>query len=504
MSVPKLNHFINGQAVKPSSGRYTNVFNPATGEIIAEVAMGDSDDLDLAVRAARAAFEDQSWRGQSPVDRANLLYAIAGRIQEHAEELALMEVNSSGGTISRISTLDMLVIIDICQVMAELVKGYPFIQNLPPRPLPEPTHARIVKEPVGVCGLISAWNFPLALMMLKVIPAIAAGNTVVIKPSELTPNSTLRCAELLADLLPDGVLNVVNGIGAEVGAAIGRHPDINKVSFTGSTRVGKQLMADAASSMKRTTMELGGKSAAIVLPDADIELTAHGVLFGIMLNSGQACESGTRLLVHRDIEDRLLSRIRELAGQLVIGNPLEPSTSMGPMSSIEHGERVLAYIASAIDEGAEIICGGNRIDVPGFDGGFFIEPTVIGGVQNDMKVAREEIFGPVLSVISFDTVEEAIALANDSNYGLAAGIWSQDLVTAESLALRIQAGSVWINDWHMLRTDAPFGGYKESGIGREMGVAGFEAYLETKVISTAFQRQPGRKMLYPIVHKTMA
>ena len=504
MSIPKLDHFINGQIVQPSEGRYTNVINPATGEAIAEVALGNSDDLDCAVRAARSAFEDPNWRGQSPQDRAKLLYAIAGRIQENAEELIFLEVSSSGGTISRINSLDLLVIIDICQVMAELIKGYPFIQNLPPRPLPEPTHTRIIKEPIGVCGLISAWNFPLALMMLKVIPAIAAGNTVVIKPSELTPNSTLRCAELIADLLPDGVLNVVNGIGAEVGAAIGRHPGIDKISFTGSTRVGKQLMADAAQSLKRFTMELGGKSAAIVMPDADIELTAHGVLFGIMLNSGQACESGTRLLVHSDVEDQLLARIRELAAQLVIGDPLDLATSMGPMSSIEHGEKVLGYIASAREEGAEIVCGGNKVDVPGCEDGFFIEPTVITGVRNDMKVAREEIFGPVLSVIAFETVEEAVTLANDSSYGLAAGVWSQDLVNAEQIALRIQAGSVWINDWHMLRTDAPFGGYKESGIGREMGVAGLEAYLETKVISTAFQRRPQQKMLYPIVLKAMA
>jgi aldehyde dehydrogenase (NAD+) len=282
------------------------------------------------------------------------------------------------------------------------------------------------------------------------------------------------------------------------------HPEIGKISFTGSTRVGKMIQVAAAASCKRVTMELGGKGAAIVRADADINLVAHGALFGVMLNAGQMCESGTRLIVHRSIEQPVLDALAAVAAKLVVGNPLDPGTSLGPMSSCPHGEKVLGYIRSAVDDGARLVCGGDRLTVPGCEGGLFVAPTILANANNKMKAAREEIFGPVLVVMTYDTDDEAIEMANDSTYGLSAGIWSADLVTAQHLARRLQAGSVWINDWHAIRTDAPFGGFKESGFGREFGVSGLENFLETKTVVTAFQRDPGSKMLYGMLHKQTA
>ncbi|MCY1393933.1 putative aldehyde dehydrogenase AldA [compost metagenome] len=501
MQPTRIDHFIGGASVAPASGQYIEVENPATGEVIALVAAGSPADLDRAVDAAQAAAADPAWRDMPGEQRATLLYALAQRIHAHAEELVYLESISSGGTVSRIAGLDLPAAIDLCWSMAEIVRSYPFVENLPPRPLPEPTHAQVVKEPIGVCGLITAWNFPLLLLLAKTIPALAAGNAVVVKPSELTPQTTARFAEITADLLPPGVLNIVHGYGHEVGAAMSRHPGIGKLSFTGSSRVGKLIQAAAAETCKRVTLELGGKGAAIVRADADLELVAEGALFGVMLNAGQMCESGTRLIVHKSIEQPLLDALAQAARRLVVGNPLDPATSVGPLSTVTHGERVLGYIQSALVDGGRLVCGGERVGVPGCEGGLFIAPTVIAGANNRMLAAREEIFGPVLLVMTCEDDEEAIAIANDSPYGLSAGIWTSDLVVAQSMSRRLQAGSVWINDWHAIRTDAPFGGYKESGYGREFGVAGLESYLETKTVVTAFQRDPRAKPLYGLLHK---
>ncbi|MFV0934752.1 aldehyde dehydrogenase family protein [Pseudomonas jessenii] len=502
--IPVINHFIAGVAVSPASGNYINVENPATGAVIARLAEGNIADLDKAVAAAQAAGVDPVWRDMPTEQRSALIYALSQRIQKHAEELVYLESISSGGTISRIAGLDVPAAIDLCWTTAELVKNYPFIENLPQRPLPEMTHGQVIKEPIGVCGLITAWNFPLILFLTKTITALAAGNTVVVKPSELTPHTAARFAEITADLLPPGVLNIVHGYGHVIGDAMSHHPDIGKISFTGSTRVGKLIQAAAAQTCKRVTVELGGKGAAIVRSDADINLVAHAALFGVMLNAGQMCESGTRLLVHKSIEQEVLNALSEVAARLVVGNPLDPDTSIGPLSNSTHGERVMDYIRSALDEGARLVCGGERLNIAGCEGGFFVAPTILAGAHNQMKAAREEIFGPVLMVITYDTDEEAIELANDSNYGLSAGIYSTDLVKAQQMSRRLQAGSVWINDWHAIRCDAPFGGYKESGLGREFGIKGLESFLEIKTVITAFQRDPNAKMLYGMLHKQPA
>jgi aldehyde dehydrogenase (NAD+) len=326
---------------------------------------------------------------------------------------------------------------------------------------------------------------------------------MVVKPAENTPTSTVRLVELLNQVLPKGVLNVVSGPGSVVGEALTLHPDVDKVSFTGSTNMGRRVQQNAALTMKRVTLELGGKGPGIVLPDADLERVAYGALWGVYLNAGQACESGTRLLVHESIYEDLLQRLKTLSERVVLGNPMDPATGMGPMSSESHFHKVLQYIDSAKAEGARIVTGGKRADVEGCEGGFFVEPTVIADVTNAMKVAREEIFGPVLSVIKYSDLDDAVAMANDSDYGLSAGVWTEDLVQAQTIARELQAGSVWINDWHMMRGDAAFGGFKQSGYGREFGKYSLSSYVETKSVSTSFERNPAAKKLHRIVHTQM-
>ena len=499
--LPRFPLIINGERQEPLSGQYKDIINPATGDVVGQVAAGDPDDLDRAVEAARAAYNDPAWSRMDPVARSKVLYAIANAILANAQELAMLEVASSGGTISRVAGLDIPAIADLFMMLAEEVKTYPFVNNLPPRPLPEATHTQVWKEPIGVCGLITAWNFPMLLFAMKVAPALAAGNAVIVKPAESTPSSTVRLGEIISEVVPKGVMNVITGRGSVVGEAISLHPGIDKVSFTGSTEMGKHVQRNASETLKRCTVELGGKGPAIVMPDADIDLVAYGALFGIYLNAGQACESGSRLLVHEDIYDQMVERLVEVSGQMVLGNPLDPATGMGPMTTHSHGESVLAYVESAKAEGARVACGGRRAEVAGCEGGFFVEPTVLADVTNDMKVAREEIFGPVLSVIRYSDKEQAIEIANDNVYGLSAGIWTTDLVTAQEMAHELKAGSIWINDWHMMRTDAPFGGYKQSGYGREFGKYSIDSYVETKTVSTAFERDFRKKALYPILHK---
>lgn len=503
--LPRYPLFINGEYCEPESGEYAPVINPATGEIVGEVAFGNEKDVDHAVAAARAAFDGNSdWRRMLPQDRSNLLQKCAQIIFANAHELAMLEVSCSGGTINRVMNLDIMAVADLFGNLAEEVKTFPFVEGLPARPLPELSHTQVWREPIGVCGLITAWNFPLLLFAMKVAPALAAGNTMVVKPAEITPTSTVRLVELLNTVLPKGVLNVVVGAGSVVGEALTLHKDVDKISFTGSTAIGRHVQQNAAMTMKRVTLELGGKGPGIVMADADVERVAYGALWGVYMNAGQACESGTRLLVHEDVFDALVERLKQVSQEVVLGNPMDPATGMGPMSTEAHFNKVLAYIDSAVADGATVVTGGKRADVVGCEGGFFIEPTVITGVKNDMKVACEEIFGPVLSVIKFSSLDEAIAIANDTDYGLSAGIWTENVVQAQQIARDLRAGSVWINDWHMMRTDAPFGGFKQSGYGREFGKYSISSYVETKAVSTSFERNPAAKKLHKIVHTTLA
>ncbi|MAZ90237.1 MAG: aldehyde dehydrogenase [Cellvibrionaceae bacterium] len=503
--MPRYPLFINGEYCEPASGEYTQVINPATGDVVGEVAMGNEADVDKAVAAARNAFDNNSdWRRMSPEKRGKVLKQCAQIVLANAQELALLEVSCSGGTLNRVAGMDIMAVADLFGSLGDEVTQFPFVEALPTRPLPELVNTQVWREPIGVCSLITAWNFPLLLFAMKVAPALAAGNTMIVKPAEITPTSTVRLVELLNTVLPKGVLNVVVGAGSVVGEALTLHKDVDKVSFTGSTSIGRHVQQNAALTMKRVTLELGGKGPGIVMPDADIERVAYGALWGVYMNAGQACESGTRLLVHEDIYDEMIQRLKEVSEEVVVGNPMDPATGMGPMSTETHYNKVMQYIESAVADGAEIVTGGKRADVAGCEGGFFVEPTVIVGVKNDMKVACEEIFGPVLSVIKYSSLDEAIAIANDSDYGLSAGVWTENVVQAQQIARDLRAGSVWINDWHMMRTDAPFGGYKQSGYGREFGKYSISSYVETKSVSTSFERNPAAKKMHKIVHTKLA
>jgi aldehyde dehydrogenase (NAD+) len=369
------------------------------------------------------------------------------------------------------------------------------------RTIPEAYDVKIVKQPLGVCGLIPAWNGPLFLAFVKLLPAIAAGNTVVLKPAETASLAVVRAIELLQDVVPPGVINVVTGYGHTAGAALASHPDVAKISFTGSTRTGSLIQKMAADTMKRVTLELGGKGPGIVLPDAPVELAARGATVAFLLGSGQICVSGTRLFLHDSIHDEVVARMVELAGALRGGSPFDPQTTLGPMAYRAHYERVLGYMELGQSEGATLACGGGPLDVAGFEEGLFVQPTIFTDVTPDMRIYQEEIFGPVLSVIRYSDVEEAIALANDSCYGLSAGIWTGDPIAAQSLAYRLEAGTVWINDWHAITGDMSFGGTKQSGYGREINIASMDSYLETKNYMTSFETDPTAKPIFGLVHR---
>lgn len=502
--IPMYPLIINGENREPLSGEYADVINPADGQVVGRAAMGSEADVDAAVAAARAAFNNNAWRQMPPAERSKILYQCAQLVIANAQELIALEISCSGATLNRASNLDIPAVADLWMNLAEAVKTYPFVEALSPRPLPEQCHTQVWKEPVGVCGLITAWNFPLLLFAFKVGPALAAGNTIVLKPAETTPTSSIRLVEILQQVLPPGVLNIVNGDGAVVGEAMSLHPDIDKISFTGSTRIGKVVQTNCATTMKRCTLELGGKGPGIVMPDANLDMVAQGALWGVYMNAGQACESGTRLLVHEDVYEELLGKLAAQSANVVVGNPADPATGVGPMSTETHFHKVMGYIESGVAAGARVVCGGKPADVPGCEGGFYVEPTVLADVSNDMQVAREEIFGPVLCVIKYSNTDEAIAMANDTLYGLSAGVWTSDLVEAQRIARELRAGSVWVNDWHMFRTDAPFGGYKQSGYGRELGRHSIDSYVETKTMSMSFERVPAKKGLHRIVHTQMA
>lgn len=491
--------FINGKWEQSSNQETFNVFNPATGQLVAKVAKGTEADVDRAVQAARDAFDKTEWKNMNPKDRAKVLYAISYQIAEHAEELAYLEAISSGGTVRRISMSDILQMVDLFQTMAKFTLEYPYSESLPVPPFPGPAQNFIWREPIGVCAAITPWNLPMVIATWKIAPALAMGNTVVIKPASYTPLSTIKLVEIISKVVPPGVINVVTGTGAEVGEALVRHPKVDKVAFTGSTEVGKRIMGLAAGTIKNTTLELGGKSPNIILEDADLSIALPGSLFGVFLHSGQLCESGTRLFVPDKLHDQVVAGLTALASKLNLGNPLDMGTDVGPVISKKQRDTILSYIEAGKREGATLVCGGNEVKVPGCEEGYFIEPTIFTNVTNDMKIAQEEIFGPVLSIIRYSEVEEAIQMANDTIYGLAAGVWTRDVNKAYEVARKLQAGVVWINDWHMLRSDAPFGRYKQSGIGREMGKHSLDAYTQVKHVHTSMVPELQKKNWYGIL-----
>jgi acyl-CoA reductase-like NAD-dependent aldehyde dehydrogenase len=470
--------FIGGEWQDAASGETFDTINPATAEPLTHVAAAAAEDVDRAVKAARAAFEADSWQKLDARKRGKLLYAIADVLESRADELARLETMDNGKPVREARMIDIKESIDCFRYYAgwaDKISG-----DVIPVPGPYLNYTR--REPVGVCGAIIPWNYPLQMAAWKVAPAIACGNTVVLKPAEQTPLTALELARAAAEAgLPAGVLNVLTGFGEPAGAALVAHPDVDKIAFTGSTAVGKIIQKQAADTLKKVSLELGGKSPNIVLDDADIDAAVKGASMAIFYNTGQACTAGSRLLVHEKIRDEFVEKLVKRAAGFVPGDPLDPKTRLGPLVSAEQLDRVMGYIAQGKSEGASLLMGGDRVEVNG-KAGYFLNPTIFGDVGSEMVIACEEIFGPVLAVQTFSDLEEAIQIGNNTEYGLAAAVWTRDVRKAHHAAHQLRAGTVWINTYHNLDTASPFGGYKQSGYGRELGRYALDLYTQVKSV----------------------
>jgi aldehyde dehydrogenase (NAD+) len=472
---PKL--WIGGAWTDSEGGRTFVTENPATEASLCEVASASAADVDRAVQAARTALHGV-WARTSARERGRLLWRLADAVEAHVDELALLETLDNGKPIFESRYVDVPGAIEALRYYA----GWADKVHGTTLPVEGPfTLAYTLREPVGVIAAITPWNFPLIQAVWKIAPALACGNVVVHKPASYTPLTALRFAEIAAEVgIPEGVLNVVPGSGSEAGAALVAHPNVAKVSFTGSTEVGRDIMRGAADTIKRVTLELGGKSPNIVFADADLDAAAKGAYTGIFYGKGEVCAAGSRLFVEARVHDELMDKLVARTERLTPADPLNPKTRLGPLVSRKQREGVLRYVEEGRREGAKVACGGEPTDVDGK--GWFMQPTILDEVNNDMVVAREEIFGPVLAVIPFKNADEAVEMANASIYGLAAGVWTRDVGKAHDVARRLQAGTVWINQYNWYDSAAPFGGYKQSGFGRELGQEALEAYTEVKTV----------------------
>src|SRR5271167_418193 len=477
---------INGKWVAAASGKTFEVTNPATGNVIAHVAEGDKADIDAAVQAARRALESGPWATMTPSDRGKIIWRIGDLISKYAGELAELESLDNGKPMAVAKAADVPLAADIFQYMAgwsTKIEG----KTIPLSVLYTPGvqyHSYTRLEPIGVVGQIIPWNFPLLMAAWKLAPALATGCTVVLKVAEETPLSALRLGEILLEAgLPPGVVNIVTGFGETAGAALAAHPGVDKVAFTGSTEVGKLIVKASAGNLKKVSLELGGKSPAIVFPDADLDRAIAGTASAIFFNQGQCCCAGSRLFVHETIYDKVLQGVSDIAGGIHIGPGLDPQTAMGPLVSEEQFDRVTGFIESGVQEGAKVAVGGKRYG----DRGYFVQPTVLTNTKPSMKVVREEIFGPVVCAESFSDadLDRVAREANNSIYGLAASVWTRDLSTAHKMARLIRSGTVWINCHNVFDASLPFGGYKQSGWGREMGEEVLHNYTEIKAVTAA-------------------
>ncbi len=470
--------FIGGEWVPAVSGKMFETIHPATEEVICEVAEGDKADIARAVAAASEAFHNGPWATMDARDRGRLMYKLADLIEAEADELAALETWDNGKPISDSRAADIPLVIDCLRYYAgwaDKIEGSTI-------PIRGDFLCYTRREPVGVVGQIIPWNFPALMAAWKWGPALAAGCTIVMKPAEQTPLTCLRMARLAQKAgIPDGVINVVPGYGPTAGAALVEHPDVNKIAFTGEGTTAKIIQRSALETMKRVTFELGGKSPNVIFADADLDAAVEGAHFALYFNQGQCCCAGSRLFVEDDVHDEVVERIAQRNRQFPVGDPFDPATKQGPQVDQAQFEKIMEYVDYGKQDGAQCVSGGNRIG----DQGYFIEPTLFTGVTDEMRIAREEIFGPVLSVLKFSEVDELIERANNTNFGLAAAVWTRDIAKAHRFAAKVRAGTIWVNCYDVFDAAAPFGGFKESGLGRELGEAGLAAYTESKTVTVS-------------------
>jgi aldehyde dehydrogenase (NAD+) len=490
---------IGGGLSDAASGETFESIDPSTGEVFATVAKAGKEDVRTAVDAARTAFDEGPWPTMRGRDRAKALLAIADGVKKAAGELAELEARDSGGTIRKAKNADIGMAISTFRVFAEIAAREEDEEPLPRSPI---STNYLRREPIGVCAAVTPWNFPLQMAAWKIAPAIAAGNTVILKPASYTPLSSLMLGRIALEAgLPEGVVQVLSGPGAAAGEELISAEGVDKVAFTGSTEVGSRIMQLAAGSIKKCTLELGGKSPAIVLDDVDLEYAVEGVLWGIFFHQGQVCSAGSRLFLHRGIYDEFFSALVKRAEDITVGPALDAASDIGPVVAQSQLDTVERYVEIGKQEGAEVAVGGERAVVDGHEGGYYYRPTILTNANNAMKVAQEEIFGPVLVVVPVEDDDEAVRLANDSIYGLAGAVWSGNVPRATGIAERLRTGTVWINDYHMINPRYPFGGYKQSGIGREHGTLGYNEYRETKHIhidlAGSRERHPWWDTLFP-------